>query len=61
MSRRVQDPVADLTAGREAEAGSLSPRALAGLFATAGFGGRPGRGGASRTCALWDRVFARPV
>ena len=60
MSRRVQDPVTDLTASREAEAGSVGPRALAGMFATACFAGPAGRRGASRTCTLWDRVFARP-
>ena len=60
MSRRVQDPVTDLTASREAEAGILGPHALAGMFATAGLAGPAGRRGASRTCTLWDRVFARP-
>jgi hypothetical protein len=39
VSRRVQDPVTDLTASREAEAGSVGPRALAGMFVTAGFAG----------------------
>jgi len=60
VSRRVQDSVADLPTGREAEAGSVGPRALAGMFATAGFAGPAGRRGASRTCTLWDRVFACP-
>ena len=60
MSRRVQDSVADLPTGRKAEAGRVGPHALAGMFATACFAGPAGRRGASRTCTLWDRVFARP-
>jgi len=60
VSRRVQESVTRLPSGRGAEGDGFGLRLLAGVFVTEGFAGCDGRRGDPRTCALWDRVFARP-
>ena len=60
MSRRVQEPVTRLPSGREPEGDGFGLGLLAGVFVVDGFAACDGRRQDLRTCALWDRVFARP-
>jgi hypothetical protein len=60
VSRRAQESVTCPPSGRGAEGDGFGLRLLAGVFVVEGFAGCDGRRRNPRTCALWDRVFARP-